>query len=108
MKTSVSLLFGPALYFSLALLFLSALIWWPAYTGRALSGSVIGGVGFVASICAFLGFAAFAARKGSPLWVKIFAGGGGSAAGMFGGFVGWKAGLVFAVPLVIGLFVLWR
>ena len=97
-----------ALYFGLALLLLLSLIWWQDYTGRVLSGPVVGVVGFLASTCAFFGFAILKARKGSPLWIKIFALGGGLFFGNVAGFGGWKAALVFGVPFVVGLFGLWR
>src|SRR5688572_12404799 len=108
MKGSHLLIASAAMHFALALLFVLALIWWPNYAGRPLSGGLIGIALFLAGYCASLGFALLKARAGSPLWAKIFGVGGGPFLGTLTGFGGWKVALVFGIPLLLGLAGLWR
>ena len=95
------------MYFGIALFVLMSLLLWPDYASRPLSPSVIVTVVFIVSMCALLGFAALMARKGSVLWIRAFAITGGMFAGLTA-WASWKVGLVFAVPLAIALFTLWR
>jgi hypothetical protein len=108
MKGSALLAASAALHIGLALLFLVALAWWPDYVGRPLNGAVIAITVFLAAYCAFLGFALLKARGGSALWAKIFGIGAGVFVGNLAGFGGWKVGVAFGIPVLIGLAGLWR
>ena len=108
MKGGLLLLSSAAMHLALALLFLLALIWWPEYVGRPLSAGVIAISAFLAIYCAFLALALLKARGGSPLWAKVFGMGGGFFLGNLTFFGGWKAAVIFAVPLVLGIAGVWR
>ena len=95
------------MYFGLAILFLLALIWWSDYASRPLGASVIVSAVFLASMGVFLGFAVLRTRKGSLFWIRVLAIGGGTFAGI-SALGSWEARLVFAVPLAIAAFALWR
>ncbi len=107
MKTNVLLWTSAGIYFGLALFSLLSLIWWSDYTGRPLGASVFFSALFLASMGVFLGFAALRARKGSLLWMRVLAISGGMFAGI-AALGSWEAALVFAVPLAIAAFALWR
>jgi hypothetical protein len=107
MKGNVLLWVSAAMYWGIALFVSLSLLFWKDYASRPLSPSVIVTVAFIVSMCAFFGFAALKARKGSLHWIKAFAISGGMFAGL-AAWGNWKVGIVFAVPLAVALFALWR
>lgn len=107
MKRSWPLILSAVLYFGLAVFVAVSLFWWTEYTGKPVTGLLVGLTALISAACAFLGYASLKARFAGTRWTTIFAGAGGILFGNMVAFGGWNGALIFGPPFAIALFGIW-